>query len=181
MNIPITTIAKVAVGLVLLTAVGVQTMRLSDERADHQTDVARYQGERVEAIKMTAKAETEQREEFERRIKEKDYVIEEARAKQAKADAAARTADGARQRMLTERDQLVARAREACRGANTGSGSEATDDPIGMLADMLGRIDERAGILAKYADKARIAGEACQRQYDSLTPNVLPVSAARPD
>lgn len=170
MNIPLTTIAKLAIGLLLLTAVGVQTVRLADERADHQTAVARYQGERVEAIKLTAKAETEQREEFERRIKEKDRAIEQAQAKQAIAAAAARNADAAGKRLRESTEGLVERARQACRGTDAGQGSTPADDPIGVLADVLGRIDQRAGSLAKYADAARIAGEACERSYDSLTP-----------
>lgn len=44
------------------------------------------------------------------------------------------------------------------------------DDPIGLLADVLGRADQRAGELAEYADRLRIAGIACERSYDSLTP-----------
>ncbi|MGE8453556.1 MAG: DUF2514 family protein [Pseudomonadales bacterium] len=28
--------------------------------------------------------------------------------------------------------------------------------------------DRRAGILAEYADAARIAGQACERSYDAL-------------
>ncbi len=38
----------------------------------------------------------------------------------------------------------------------------------GVLSDMLGRADQRAGELAKIADQSRIAGEACQREYDYL-------------
>ncbi|MDI3304904.1 MAG: DUF2514 family protein [Burkholderia multivorans] len=34
---------------------------------------------------------------------------------------------------------------------------------------MLGRVDERAGELAEYADRARIAGQQCERDYDTLT------------
>ncbi|MEG1735660.1 MAG: DUF2514 family protein, partial [Comamonas sp.] len=31
------------------------------------------------------------------------------------------------------------------------------------------RADKRAGILAEYADAARIAGAGCERDYDALT------------
>ncbi|MCT9015390.1 DUF2514 family protein, partial [Cupriavidus gilardii] len=31
------------------------------------------------------------------------------------------------------------------------------------------RADRRAGILAEYADAARIAGQACERAYDALS------------
>lgn len=33
---------------------------------------------------------------------------------------------------------------------------------------MLGRADQRAGILAGYADAASIAGQACERACDAL-------------
>lgn len=39
----------------------------------------------------------------------------------------------------------------------------------GMLADLRRRADERAGILADYADRARIAGQQCAADYDTLT------------
>jgi hypothetical protein len=51
---------------------------------------------------------------------------------------------------------------------------EAASDPIGVLADVLGRADDRAGKLAEYADAARTAGQACERAYDSLTPPSKP-------
>ncbi|WP_441616160.1 MULTISPECIES: DUF2514 family protein [unclassified Cupriavidus] len=50
-----------------------------------------------------------------------------------------------------------------------GSHEAALGGPIGTLADVLSRADQRAGILAGYADVAGIAGQACERAYDSLT------------
>lgn len=38
-----------------------------------------------------------------------------------------------------------------------------------LIADVLGRADQRAGELAEYADRARIAGQQCERDYDALT------------
>lgn len=48
------------------------------------------------------------------------------------------------------------------------SDSPPAGDPIGVLADVLGRADHRAGILAAYADSARIAGLQCERSYQAL-------------
>lgn len=39
----------------------------------------------------------------------------------------------------------------------------------GFDADMLSRAGKRAGLLAEYADAARIVGQACECVYDSLT------------
>ncbi|MDN7489519.1 DUF2514 family protein [Burkholderia sp. AU45274] len=81
----------------------------------------------------------------------------------ALADAfAARAAAGSLQQRV---DRLVA----AGRHPTATAGSPATGDALDLLADVLGRADERAGELAEYADRARIAGQQCERSYDALT------------
>ncbi|AXK65942.1 DUF2514 family protein [Burkholderia sp. IDO3] len=81
----------------------------------------------------------------------------------ALADAfAARAAAGSLQQRV---DQLVAAARHSA----VAAGSPATGDALDLLADVLGRADERAGELAKIADDRGIAGKQCERDYDALT------------
>lgn len=81
----------------------------------------------------------------------------------ALADAfAARAAAGSLQQRV---DRLVAAARNPA----AATGSPAASDALDLLADVLGRADERAGQLAEYADRARIAGQQCERDYDALT------------
>ncbi len=48
------------------------------------------------------------------------------------------------------------------------AGSPAADPAGLLLADLLGRIDKRAGELSAYADRARIAGDACVKAYRSV-------------
>ncbi|MDN7729246.1 DUF2514 family protein [Burkholderia orbicola] len=80
----------------------------------------------------------------------------------ALADAfAARAAAGSLQQRV---DQLVAAAHHPA----ASTGSSATGDALDLLADVLGRADQRAGELAEYADRARIAGQQCERDYDAL-------------
>ncbi|MDT6993904.1 DUF2514 family protein [Burkholderia cenocepacia] len=80
----------------------------------------------------------------------------------ALADAfAARAAAGSLQQRV---DQLVAAARHPAAAA----GSPAAGDALDLLANVLGGIDDRAGELAAYADRARIAGQQCERDYDAL-------------
>ncbi|AIT20982.1 DUF2514 family protein [Burkholderia thailandensis] len=80
----------------------------------------------------------------------------------ALADAfAARAAAGSLQQRV---DQLVAAAHHPAAAA----GSPAAGDALDLLADVLGRADQRAGELAEYADRARIAGQQCERDYDAL-------------
>ncbi|WP_343726706.1 DUF2514 family protein [Burkholderia seminalis] len=81
----------------------------------------------------------------------------------ALADAfSARAAAGSLQQRV---DQLVAAARHPA----VAAGSPAAGDALDLLADVLGRADQRAGELAEYADRARIAGQQCERDYDALT------------
>jgi len=77
-------------------------------------------------------------------------------------------------RSRDELQQRLAAAVAAARAASAAGGPPA-GDPIGVLADVLSRADERAGVLAAYADRARAAGSACERSYDALTgPPALP-------
>jgi len=80
----------------------------------------------------------------------------------ASADAAASAAVAVRLRAQVERLR-----RAASDPVATGTGP-ATGDPIGVLAVMFGELDDRAGVLAGYADRARIAGLACEAAYDGV-------------
>ncbi|EYS89461.1 hypothetical protein CF68_32945 [Cupriavidus sp. SK-4] len=85
----------------------------------------------------------------------------------------ARSAGDAANRLRARVADLLAAGRAGQNPAAAGAGQTAFD-PIGMLADVLERADRRAGILAEYADTARIAGQACERSYDALTGGVRP-------
>jgi len=86
-------------------------------------------------------------------------------AARADADDARRAGDRLQQRVAA----LVASARAAAAHPGTEPTVAPADDAIGVLADVLGRADTRAGILAEYADAARVAGTSCERDYDALT------------
>lgn len=111
-----------------------------------------------------------------------DARLEEQRRTRAQtgiADAAKKDADGARldardagaaaDRLRKRVDQLLAAVR-AGQNSAAPSGSASAGDPLGVLADVLEKSDRRTGILAEYADEARIAGQACERAYDALIP-----------
>lgn len=170
MAISITTWIAAGVVAAAVAVAGVQTVRLADEKAAHADTKTQAANARAEASRMFAKAETEQREEYERREKEKSDAVEQAKKKIVVAAAARVRADRAYSELRDSTESLVARARQACQGADAGAGSADATDPIGVLADVQRRADERAGILATYADTLRISGEACERSYDSLTP-----------
>lgn len=108
-----------------------------------------------------------ERDEFQRRFAAQKEVADHAAKQrdQARADAAAAThAAGRLRRRVAE---LVAGA--GVRNSAAATGGAAAIDPLDLLADVLGRADERAGALAEYADRARIAGSQCERSYAALT------------
>lgn len=81
-------------------------------------------------------------------------------AKQARADADAATAAN---RKL--RQSLASyRARYATAVASAGQG-EPGGDPIGVLADLLGRMGEAGERVSRYADEVKIAGAACEAAW----------------
>ncbi|ERT18911.2 hypothetical protein O162_09105 [Pseudomonas putida SJ3] len=84
------------------------------------------------------------------------------------ADAGAADADAAGQRLRSESTQFAAAVR--CAGTDTAAvarGETATRAAM-VLSDLLTRADARAGELAKAYDRARIAGLACEAEYDAL-------------
>lgn len=100
-------------------------------------------------------------------------------------------ADADRARAVAQRLRDAADARARSDRARQAASSQGISPPAeascGVLADVLKLIDERAGILAEYADRARIAGQQCERDYDAITgagePKVLdsPPSSEAPD
>ncbi|WP_131753666.1 DUF2514 family protein [Burkholderia vietnamiensis] len=119
----------------------------------------------VAAQKAQLAAVAAARAEEQRRTAAQSEIAKDANQQRtaALADAfAARAAAGSLQQRV---DRLVAAARNPAATA----GSAPAGDPIGVLADVLGSIDDRAGELAKIADERGIAGQQCERDYDALT------------
>jgi len=83
----------------------------------------------------------------------------------AAADAARAndTADG-----LREQARRTAARCAASTVATSAATGKAASNPGMVLADLFGRADARAGELAQYADRARVAGAACERAYDGV-------------
>ncbi|AJQ46889.1 MULTISPECIES: DUF2514 domain-containing protein [Pseudomonas] len=84
------------------------------------------------------------------------------------ANAGAADADAAGQRLRSDATQLAAAI--SCTGADTAAvarGQAATRAAM-VLSNLLARADARAGELAKAYDRAQIAGQQCEREYDSL-------------
>ena len=114
--------------------------------------------------------------EHERAIAAKEQTLTatlETNAKEARRVQTILTADRDRARADERlvREQLATitshyRALGAAGADSTPAGEQPpAGDAIGVLAHLLGRADERAGILAAAADAAHAAGAACERDY----------------
>ena len=86
------------------------------------------------------------------------------RADRDRADAAAHSL---RQQLAAIRTASPGHAADADPAA--AGQQQAADTTTRVLAELLERADERAGILASFADQAHAAGSACQRDYDAVT------------
>ena len=108
--------------------------------------------------------------------------IEEQRRKEAQVEivqlarqSAQRTAEdldhrvAASQRLRERAEQLAARCDPVPGDRSTADGGEAAAPSGAVLANMLSRVDQAAGELARFADASSTAGAACERAYDSLT------------
>ncbi|TYO83644.1 DUF2514 domain-containing protein [Pseudomonas sp. CK-NBRI-02] len=108
------------------------------------------------------------RQEEQRRAQAQEEARAHAREEHQLADAGAAGADAAGQRLRNEAGKLAATVR--CPGPDPAAiarGQAATRAAM-VLSDLLTRADARAGELAKAYDRARIAGQQCEAEYDAL-------------
>ena len=61
--------------------------------------------------------------------------------------------------------QELARYRANTASACTTTGSTAAQDPIGVLIGVLEGLESTGREIAEYADRARVAGNACEKAY----------------
>ena len=141
--------------------------------AGYKADVAAIAQKHAEAVTLSVTAalaaSQSYRAEEARREDEKQEAVRHAQetSRQHLADATAARAesDGLRADVAKYR----AAARRAAANPTTGAGSPAGSDPLDLLAVMFYESDDLAGRLAQEADRSRLAGLTCERQYDSLT------------
>ncbi|PWC17141.1 DUF2514 domain-containing protein [Brenneria roseae subsp. roseae] len=118
-----------------------------------------------------AKRQSDERQEERRRQEAINTISTNAQREieQAQTDAASAqsAADSLRDTIATIRRQFA--ASETGRiSATAAAGAARTSTGI-LLADMLQRADDRAGELAAYADRARVAGLTCEQSYGAIT------------
>lgn len=98
-----------------------------------------------------------------RQLKEVERQADEKR-KSLEADLA--NARSVASGLRRELDKI--RAESARSGAGTTGECEAARATSGMLAELLGELNEMAGIYAEAADRARLAGLICEQSYRAV-------------
>lgn len=144
----------------LLLALGAEHLRANN----HKTAFAQF---RLAVAQENARAEKRFRAEEQRRIAAVEEEAAHARAEQTILEGdvvrLADVADGLR-------NDLAEFRRRAARVACPANGSPGKPDTraLDLLADLYGRADQEAGVLAEYADRLRIVGGACERTADKV-------------
>ncbi|MBL0561427.1 DUF2514 domain-containing protein [Aeromonas hydrophila] len=138
------------------------------KEGERKTWQAKWDEETTRLATVRAKAEQEARKEEKRRQAVIDEVRDHAQEEiaQAQADAAAAVIESERLREQARR--LATRASQCSGDSGSAQGGTTTGQPAMVLADLLSRVDERAGQLAEAYDRSRAAGLACERAYDAL-------------
>lgn len=166
--------AKVLAGLlVLIGVVALCWWALSSAygRGEAASDLrwrASWADQQALQAKGLAAATTAARAEEQRRQEVVNQVINDARQKQAAANADGGSADAAGERVREQAGKLAASA--SCTAGDPGATerSKTANHAAMVLSDLFQRADKRAGELARAYDAARIAGQACERSYDAL-------------
>lgn len=167
----------IAAVLTLAALLGLQTLRLADERTAHQTTVAQLERERGDWQRESRVAVEAALAEGTRR----NGVIEKE-AKDARKKAHDLGTDLAAARAAGERLRLALAAANAARRNVPGDpsatpGRSPTADPTAdLLQRVQQRLDEAADGIAGFADAAHLAGQTCERIYEGMTPPAQPPS-----
>ncbi|WP_226456089.1 DUF2514 family protein [Pseudomonas sp. AF03-9] len=120
--------------------------------------------ERDHAVALKG-AGDEARKEEQRRQASVNKEASNAREQNKAAAVDAGTADAAGDRLHVEATQFAA---TACGDSGAAQRGASATRAAMVLSDLLQRADKRAGELAVAYDRARIAGLACERSFDSM-------------
>lgn len=159
-----------AAGIALVAALGWQTVqRANAERGLAQEQRARAQDRAESESVARITSETYRREE-QRRNQATQEAINAAEEQAARVRADLALADAAAGRLRQRVAALVAAARQAASNPSPAEGGPPATDADMVLADLLGRCGTRIRQLADLADQRGLAGSACERIHDELTP-----------
>jgi hypothetical protein len=142
--------------------------KLQAERLAHQTTKAQHAELVAAAEQLRAQTETARRKAEQELRHAQEAHAQEVATLHLDLDRARARAAVESGRLRDAAATAVERARAQCADSTSAAVRETASDAIGVLADVLGRADERAGLLADLADRRYLAGRACEREYETL-------------
>lgn len=140
--------------------------RLQAERLAHQTTKAQQAELMAAAEQLRAQTEANRRKAEQELRHAQDAHAQEVAALHLDLDRARAAGRVASERVRDAAAAAAERARAQCAAATPADLRAAAGDPIGVLAYVFGRADDRAEELAYVAEQRGIAGRACERLYD---------------
>jgi hypothetical protein len=161
----------IAAGIILvalLGAIGVQTVRLSNAKADTAAVRKDWADEKSKLQAELTEANQRERATENRRQDEERKATDEAAELRAKVSAANDAAASVGRRLRDAQSAAVAGLR-TCQSDATATASTSADASERVLADVQRRLDEATDRIARFADESRVAGLTCERIHDSLT------------
>lgn len=172
-----TTRILIAAVLALAALLGLQTLRLANERTAHQTTVAQLERERGDWQRESRVAVEAARTEEHRRteVVEKEVTHARKKAKDLATDLAAARASGERLRLALA-EATAARRNAPGEPSATAGRSPAADPTADLLADVRRRLDEATDGTIGFADAAHLAGQTCERIFDQMNSPARPPS-----
>lgn len=157
-----------ALGTLIILAVGLYGAYRHGESVADERWQAKQADQRTLQAKGLAAATAANRTEEQRRQAAVNQVGSDAKEQTKSAIVDGSGADAAGERVRESAGKLAART--SCTPGDTGASlrSASATRAAMVLSDLFQRADKRAGELAKAYDAARIAGQACQRAYNSV-------------
>lgn len=139
--------------------------RLQAERLAHAQTKTEFSKQVAAAQELRAEEEAKRRKaEQELRDAQEDHA-QEVQALHLDLDRARAAGRVASERLRDAATAAAARARAQCAAATPADLRAATGDTLDVLGRVLAEIDDYAGVVAEFADRSRIAGLACEREY----------------
>ena len=156
--------------LVLVAAIGWQSVRLADskgETAAARADLAAYRATAAENVALALRAARAE----EARLQENNRkAVDAAKNETTVARADAVRAESAADRLSRQLAAYRAAVRRAFEDPAAAGGSPPADKALDLLADLLGGSGKVLVELGKFADASHIAGRTCERIADQLQP-----------
>lgn len=146
-----------------LAIIAWQHGRLEAERAAHaqtRTGMETAAAEHERAARLAADSYRALEQQWRTDMQE---ITADARLEVERADAARAAADDAAGRLRVQYAAALASRCPAAPASTAAGGSPPAGSAADLLADVQRRLDEAAGELAAFADRARVAGLACER------------------